>query len=106
MQVEIMERRYNGKSLSGKAIHIYTISSTAQLIDELIKDGYECIQLSEGVLGLGDCVLLAPDDKHYNFIIREVYVTPWTSGQTIRRCRKISKALQNEIDRAEMEAAE
>lgn len=103
MQVEILERRYNGKILGGKSVNIYTVGSTGKFIDELLNAGYDLIQLSEGSLGYGDCVLLAPDEQHYNFVIREVYVNCWTSGQTIRRFRKISKALQMEIDKAEME---
>lgn len=103
MQVEILEQRYNGRSLGGKPTNIYTIDSVGKFIEELLDSGYVMIQLSEGCLGYGDSVLLAPDDQHYNFVIREVCVNCWTSGQTIRRCRKISKALQAEIDRAEME---
>lgn len=112
MQVEIMEKRFSGSlqdrlSGKGRTQNIYTISSTENLINDLIENhGYEMIQLSEGCLGLGDCVMIAPDDKHYNFVIREVYVNSWTSGQTIRKCRKISKALQAEIDKALDEADE
>lgn len=106
MQVEILERRYSENFLGGKPINIYTIDSTGKFIEELIGAGYDMIQLSEGTLGYGDCILVAPDDQHYNFVIREVYVNCWTSGQTIRRYRKISKLLQTEIDKAKKEAAE
>ena len=78
---------------------IYTVSSTDEFIRDMCNKGWECIQFNEGSLGHGDLVLLAPDERHWNFIIKEVYVGPYSSGQTIRRCRKISKALQKKIDK-------
>lgn len=80
---------------------LYTISSVEKLINDALEIGYEMVQLREGVLGVGDLVLISPDDKHYNFVVREVALNEWSSAQTIRRCRKISKALQAEIDQAE-----
>lgn len=108
MKVEIMERILKpgyaiADILNRKARYttVYTISSTEKLIGELIDKGYDLIQLSDGVLGLGDCVLIAPDDQHYNFVIREYALTSWTSRQTIQRTKRITKALQAEIDQAE-----
>ena len=80
---------------------LYTISSVEKLINDALEIGYEMVQLREGVLGVGDLVLISPDDKHYNFVVREVALNECSSAQTIRRCRKISKALQAEIDQAE-----
>ena len=83
---------------------LYAVSATQEFIHEMIdKHGYGCIQLREGGVGLGDIVLRAPDEKHYNFLIREVYLNEWSSAQTISRRAKISKALQKEIDAAEAE---
>lgn len=80
---------------------IYLISSVENLILDALEMGYNMVQLREGVLGLGDIVLISPDDNYYNYVIREVVLNEWSSGQTVRRCRKISKALQEEINRAE-----
>lgn len=80
---------------------IYSISSVENLILDALEMGYNMVQLREGVLGLGDIVLISPDDNYYNYVIREVVLNEWSSGQTVRRCRKISKALQEEINRTE-----
>lgn len=102
MKVQVMEEsRYSCYQARTSGKTLYTISSTENLIRELTENqGYELIQLSEGVLGCGDCVLLAPDENHYNFVIREIPLNEWTSGQTIRRCARISKAIQQEIEAA------
>lgn len=76
---------------------LYTISSTEDFISSMIEKGWEAVQLNEGSLGVGDWVLIAPDDKHYNVIIREVYVNEWSSAQTIRRCRELSQKILKEI---------
>ena len=83
--------------------NVYSISSTQEFIDNMIAKGWDSVQLDEGVLGCGDLVLIAPDEKHYNFVIREVYLNEWSSGQTIRRCAKLSQKLLKEIDKAEAE---
>lgn len=83
--------------------NLYTISSTGELIQDLMNKGWEYIQLREGVLGHGDCVLIAPTERNWNFIIREVYVNPWSSAQTIRKCRKLSQAIMKEINKAREE---
>lgn len=69
--------------------------------DVLSPVGYEWIQLQEGSLGLGKVLFRAPDDKHWNYVVREVYLNEWSSAHTIRKCAKISAALQREIDSAE-----
>ena len=79
---------------------IYTCKAAEQVIEHLMKIGYEYIQLAEGVLGIGDCVLLSHDPNKYNFLIREKYLNEWSSGQTIRRFAKVSGKLEEEIERA------
>ena len=78
---------------------IYTVSSTDEFITDMCNKGWEGIQLNEGSLGCGDWVLIAPNERKWNFVIKEVYLGPYSSGQTIRRCRKISQALQKRIDK-------
>lgn len=77
---------------------IYTISSTEQFINEMVEKGWEHIQIHEGVLGLGDVLMLAPEGKKWNFVIREVPLNMYSSGQTIGRCQTLSKALFKEIE--------
>ena len=81
-------------------MQIYTCEAAQRAVEHLTNMGYEYIRLSEGVLGMGDCVLLSHDPNKYNFLIREKYLNEWSSGQTIRRFAKISEKLQNEIEQA------
>lgn len=80
---------------------LYASTAIDELIKQALENNYELVQLEEGTLGRGFCVLLAPDEKHYNFVIREVYINCWTSAHTVRRCRKIGAALQKQIEQAE-----
>ena len=84
---------------------LYGVGEIEKLIDSAIEKGYELIRLRDGVLGCGDLVLLAPDGW-WNVVVREVYINCWSSGHTVRRCRKISKRLQAEIDAALLADAE
>ena len=79
-------------------MELYSYTVVEELISRLIESGYEAIQLCEGSLGCGDWVLIAPTENQYNFVIREVAINEWSSGHKIRRCSKISKKLQAEID--------
>ena len=79
---------------------LYTSTAIDELITKALANNYELVQIEEGTIGHGFCVLLAPDEKHYNFVIREVYINCWTSAHTVRRCRKISAALQKQIGQA------
>ena len=79
---------------------IYDWKSTEEYIDSIVsKYGHEAVQLNEGSLGIGDWVLISPDEKHYHIVIREVYVSSVCSGQTIRKCSKLSEKLLKEIER-------
>ncbi len=77
---------------------IYSFQDVDKFVSDMIEKGYELIQLRDGVLGIGDSVLISPDAEHYNFVIREIHLNEWSSGHTIRRASKISRKLQAEID--------
>lgn len=78
---------------------VYDWKSTEEYIESIVnKYGHEAIQLNEGSLGIGDWVLISPDDKHYNIVIREVFVSSVCSGQTIRKCKTLSKKILKEIE--------
>ena len=69
-----------------------------QQIDKLIErysniENSETIQLSEGVLGSGNCILTAPGKK--TAIIKEVYVNAWQSTHTVKMYNKIPKKYQS-----------
>ena len=86
------------------AKNLYTYKAVDDLRDRLRNEhGYTSIQLREGVLGSGDFLCIAPDDKHYHILVREVYLNEWSSAHSVRRLSKISKALQKEIEKAERE---
>lgn len=86
------------------AKNLYTYQAVDNLRDRLRNEfGYTSIQLREGTLGSGDFLCVAPDEKHYHFLVREVYVNEWSSAHTVRRLSKISKNLRAEIERAERE---
>lgn len=78
---------------------VYTLDSVDKLINTCCEEGYEINTCRDGSLGYGKIVLVAPDDKHWNFVIEEVYLNCWSSGHTIRRCRKISNQLWSEIEK-------
>lgn len=81
------------------AKNLYSYKAVDELRERLRNEhGYTSIQLREGVLGSGDFLCFAPDEQHYHFLVREVYLNEWSSAHTIRRVSKISKALQAEID--------
>ena len=81
---------------------LYSYKAIEQFYNEKLAPlGYEWFQLREGTLGIGDAVLISPDEKHYNFVVREVYLNEWSSAHTIRRCSKISKALEREMRESE-----
>ena len=81
---------------------LYTASAIETAFDDKLAPlGYEWYQLREGTLGLGDVVFISPDDAHYNFVVREVYLNEWSSAHTIRRTAKISKALKQEMEQYE-----
>lgn len=82
------------------AKQLYTVSSTDEFISDRMSRGWNGVQLDEGVLGCGDWVLIAPTERHWNYIVREVYLNPWSSAQTIRRCRKLSQKILKEIEEA------
>ena len=76
----------------------FSLKDVDTLINECFDQGYGMETCYEGTLGYGKIVLIAPDDKHWNFIIQEVYLNCWSSAHTIRRTRKISNKIWNEID--------
>lgn len=82
---------------------VYTIKATEEVIEKLLAMNYTIESINEGCLGLGDMVLEPPVGGLNYYIIREVYINPWSSGQSIRTCKKLSKAVLRELELAEEE---
>lgn len=76
----------------------YTVSAIDSLLSKLSEMKYELYQIQEGCLGCGDWICLPPDEKHYGFEIREVYLNEWSSAHTVRRFRKVSRRQWNLIN--------
>lgn len=79
-------------------INYYGASAIEELFAQLTAIGYQIVTLQEGTLGYGRTIALAPDDRHYNYLVREVPFNCWSSAHTVRRMSKISKAMQRELD--------
>lgn len=66
-------------------------------------NGWDIKYFSDTVCGLGSFVLIPPDNNHYNIVVQECYANEWSCVYTVRRCSKISKTLQERIDKFEEE---
>ena len=66
----------------------YKYSYLEDFIAKLEREhNYNCVQTWEGSLGIWNWILVSPDYKHYNFIIREEYLN---AGQAIHSMMKWS----------------
>lgn len=78
----------------------YSMKATHELIDQLTGMGFEMVTLSDGVLGYGEIVMIAPDNSMFNYHIVEVYLNEWASAYTIRRMSRIGAKMRKRIDEA------
>ena len=92
---------------TGKGTKYYDCENVQKLIEWLEKAGYECESLHEGVLGMGTFIMWSPEpETQYSFLVREIALNCWSSGHTIQRFSRVTKALQAEIDAARAEILE
>lgn len=77
----------------------YTVESIRDFVEDIAMRGWEIIVL-EGAW-IDSYICLSPDENHWNYVFR-ANDDCYNGYYTQRRCRKISAALQAEID-AEME---
>lgn len=66
----------------------------SRLID---KHGYEAVQVDEGGVGIGDWAMIPPSDNMYFFLIREVYLTAWSSGHQYMKCQRLPKEWEKRV---------
>lgn len=76
---------------------LYSCHAIQNLIESALSGGYELKQFRPESLGYGGVALIAPHEGWDNAIIEERYLNEWSSGHTVRRCRKISKRIQKLI---------
>lgn len=79
---------------------VYTVSSVQKLIDEYISAGGSMFQIREGTLGCGDVLLYDESGKMFTFVIHEVALNEWSSGQTVRKYRKMPEKYRKMIEEA------
>lgn len=82
-----------------KPVAIYSYKEIDRLVDRLTRRGYDCIQTQEGTLGSGDWICISPDDHHLHVVVKEIYLNEWSSGHIIRRCRKLNKMDEKELEK-------
>lgn len=73
----------------------YAISSVEKFIQAYLEKGGELIQIEEGSLGLGDFILVGEGLKTY--VSKEVYLSAWSSGQTLRGYNKTPKKYEKHL---------
>lgn len=77
----------------------YKYSDLEDFIAKLEREqNYTCVQTWEGSLGIGNWILLSPDDRHYNFIIREEYLNSGSSIHSMMKCSALPDRYKNELE--------
>lgn len=72
-------------------IKTYTFDTCEKLIDKYINEHKgECINIREGVLGLGTILLHSAKGKK-TIVINEIFINSWTSKHTIKMYNKPPK---------------
>lgn len=70
---------------------LYAYTSIDDFIIRYIKKGGQAYCMDEGVLTSGDWILFDIRGKLKSCIIKEVYINPWSSGQSLRKYRRLPK---------------
>lgn len=78
-------------------VKTYDYKAIDAFVDKLYANDYECCHVWEGILGSGDWICVAPDGEHC-YVIRERFVTSWSSTHTVEKFSKIPKKIQKELD--------
>lgn len=75
--------------------HLYTQRAVDEAANKLARMGYTFHELPGSLLA--PFVAESPDNNHWNYVFREVYMNEWCSMYSVRKCRKISAAIWKEI---------
>lgn len=77
----------------------YKYSNLEDFIAKLEREQkYTCVQTWEGSLGIGNWILISPDDRHYNFIIREEYLNSNRSIHSMMKCSVLPDRYKKELE--------
>ena len=82
----------------------YTLNACEGFIDRFINEfNGEMLQIEEGSLGLGTLILYNGHNKQGNpiqsVLIKEYYISAWSSGHTVTQYKKVPKKYQALIDK-------
>ena len=83
---------------------LYSTTAVQKLMVQALEYNYDIRQFMPESLGVGGIALIAPQEGWDNVIIEEKYLNEWSSGHTVRRCRKISARIQKLIEKFEEES--
>lgn len=79
----------------------YEYQPVQRFISHLAEQGYDCHQLNEGTLLIGDWICIPPYENGKYFVIREHFQTAWSGYMTVEPKRKLSARelaeLENEV---------
>lgn len=68
---------------------LYAYTSIDEFIIRYIKKGGQAYCIDEGVLASGDWILFDKRGKLKSCIIKEVYISDYSSGQSLRKYRRL-----------------
>lgn len=68
---------------------LYAYTSIDDFIIRYIKKGGQAYCIDEGCLTSGDWILFDNRGTLKSCIIKEVYINPWSSGQSLRKYRRL-----------------
>ncbi|MFT0360229.1 hypothetical protein [Bacteroides thetaiotaomicron] len=68
---------------------LYAYTSIDDFIIWYMKKGGQAYCIDEGCLTSGDWILFDARGKLKSYIIKEVYINPWSSGQSLRKYRRL-----------------
>lgn len=68
---------------------LYTCTSIDNFISRYIEKGGQAYCTNEGVLTSGDWILFDTRGRLECCIIKEVYINSWSSGQSLRKYRRL-----------------
>jgi hypothetical protein len=79
----------------------YDLSTCEKFIGEYVnKYGGEMVTLEEGSLGLGTVLLYGAEGKK-TVVIKEIYLSAWSSGHTVRQYNKMPKKYEDWLEKVE-----
>lgn len=85
--------------------HYYNCSALEDFIAKMEREHkYNCVQTWEGSLGIGNWILVSPDDRHCNFItriiklLREEYLNDCSSIHSMMKCSVLPDKYKKELE--------